>query len=269
MPTVTVSSTMDPQPRARVLFDEGEFDAAAVTATVLQISGDGERDVRDGLRLSVSGGILVTDYEIPPGLDVTYRARQYDINGAEIGLTDSATVRVDIPVGWAVFSDPLAPKSAVLVECLQGFGQELSRSRDVSLYQAGPNTIALMGSLSGLQSVRLRMVTQSVEVQKSLAAVLAAGSILVRTMPPMPIASTFYCVVPNPRRIPKGFDGTLDDWDVVAHEVARATIGVISPVFTYGYYKAALAALDVDTYGESKALWTTYLDSKLDPPPEA
>jgi hypothetical protein len=269
MPTVTTSATMDPQPRARVLFDEAEFDAAAVSATVLQISADGERDVRDGVGVPVAGGVLVTDYEIPPGVDVTYQARQYDINGAVIGLTGSATVRVDIPDGWAVFSDPLAPKNAVLVECLEGFGRELSRSREVSLYQVGNETIALMGALSGLQSVRLRVLTQSGEARDALATVLAAGSILVRTMPPMPVASAFYCVVAKPRRIPAGYTGVIDDWDMVANEVSRASIGVIAPVFTYGYYKAALAALDIETYGESKALWTTYLDSKLDPPPEA
>lgn len=268
MPTLTAFDDMNPQPRVRIVFDEAEFDVAAVTATVLQISSDGEREVRDGTRVDVAGGVLVTDYEVPPGVTVTYQARQYDINGAVIGLTGSASASVSLEAGWVVVSDPLAPRRAVKLRALEGFAGSLEQSRPVELYQAGTNVVALMGPLSLFQSVNLRVLTETQQEVDALRAIAAAGCVLVRSVPPIQLPRCLYVVLPSIPRVPI-LAGVRSEWPLVGHEVTRPPIHVLEPVFTYGYYKAALAALEVETYGDSKALWTTYLDSRLNPPPEA
>lgn len=266
MPTLTPSDDMEPSPRVEILFDEAELDGSIDTLTVHQISAAGDIEVRNAILRSAVGGFFITDYEVPIGIPVTYRAEQFDSNGVTLGFTDSADTQVNIAPGALVIQDPLAPENAVLVTAEQRFAEQLGYTRPVRLYPAGLNTVALMGERGLLEGIPLRVFTESEEDAALLADVLAEGTFLVRSMPPFPIPRILHAVVPSPQWIPLDarFGGTWNEWDLTSSQISRNTIDIIVPVVTYERYNDGYA-----TYADFNAARSTYLGHIADPPPEA
>lgn len=265
MPTLTAYATMDPQPRVQVAFDEAELDPATVTISVLQISDAGEVVVRDADRRSALGGFVVVDYEVPLGLLVTYQAREFDVNGAVVGLTDSASVTVSIPVGMVVVSDPLASGRAVLVQAAQGFLSEISASRPLTRYQVGRSTVALMGELRLPTGIPLPVVTFDDASSDALYEILAEGSALFRMMPAMGIRRPLYVSVGSVGQVFVGFPAgaSVTTWPVVADEISRTDLDTILPAVTWQRYVDAF-----DTWQDMIDVYTTWLDAITDPPAE-
>lgn len=265
--TATSHDDMDPQPRVDLVIDPVDLDVATDTITVLQMSKWGQLAVRSASRRSVTGGFAVTDYEVPPGVPVTYRVEQFDAAGVSLGyaLLD-LPARVDIPVGWAVISDPLAPGNAVLLRAESQFAGALKRSRATSFYSAGFDTIALSGLQTKLQDVVLRCVTESEQDRAALETITSVSMLVVRTMPQMRLPGSLYAVVPEVVMDP--FDahvgGDTDVWDLVGQEVSRPALDIIVPVYTWqdiiDYY-ATWSALIADR--------ATWLDVIRNPPPSA
>lgn len=267
MPTLTAHEGMDPQPRVDVLFDVSEFDPSVDLVTVYQISADGTRAVRDAILESGVGGFAVTDYEVPPGISVAYRAQQFDADGLELGYTDSASVTVGgVPAGWAVFSDPLAPSRAVLVRFEMGAMSALSNSRQSQTYRVGTDTITLKGELSLLENVPIRVFTETDAAAVSLFQILAEGDVLIRTISPVPLPRAFYASFATLPREP--FDahegGEWKQWNLTATEVSRTVLGALIPDVTYERYNDFFA-----TYTAFNAAKATYLEHIAEPPPEA
>jgi hypothetical protein len=268
MPTLTPHEDMSPSPRVDIVFDAGELDVATDTISVYQISAAGQIDVRDATGVSASGGFAVTDFEVPLGVEVTYQAQQYDVSGAVIGLTDSASTQVDVAEGWAVFSDPLAPNNAILLQCEPRFANRLVRRRDQRIYRVGFQTIALQGELGLLSGVPLRVYTTTSDEADDLETILYEGTSLVRTMPAMPLPRLFYAAfqeIPvDPFEAP--FGGSWSVFELEGEQVSRPSLGTLVPAVTYGvfvdYYTGA-------TYGDTLTDYTTYLDSIINAPAEA
>lgn len=265
--TATSHDDMDPQPRVEIVIDPADLNVAVDTITVLQLSKWGQVPVRSATRRAAAGGFAVTDYEVPPGVPVTYRVDQFDASGNPLGFAVlDLTALVDIPVGWAVVSDPLAPGNAVLLRAEYQFAGTLKRSRPTSIYRAGFDTIALSGLQSKLQDVVLRCVTESDDERQALETITSESMLVVRTMPQMRLPGSLYAVAPEVVMDP--FDarvgGETDVWDLVGQEVSRPTLDVIVPVYTWqdiiDYY-ATWAALIADR--------ATWLDVIRNPPPSA
>lgn len=267
MPTLTGFSDMAPSPRVQVSFSAAELDPAVATVTVVQISAAGEAEVREGRGVNAVGGAQVTDYEVPPGIPVTYRAEQFDVSGVSLGLTASATTQVDIDPGYVVVQDFLAPRNAVLVDAHESFAGEVRTSRASARYRAGRNTLVLMGEVGLAEQVPLTVNTRTLADADMLGSILAEGTALIRSMPNVVrIPQLFYCAIPDvvPVPIDVQYGGEWIRWDLVGDEISRPDIAVIEPLFSWGLYKSAFP-----TWGDAKAAYTTWLDAKSNPPAEA
>lgn len=266
MPTLTAYSDFAPQPRVKVEIPAAELDPTASTLTVIQVSDVGEIEVRDGIDKPAAGGVVVTDFEVPWGRVVSYQARQYDADGAFIGVTASADVTVTVELGVVCFSDPFAPARAIGVRAGGGFAGELVESREVQRYQVGRSSIALMSELMPLSGVPLNVVTLTDAEAVQLRDVLQQGLVLVRSMPQLGLPGLLFVSVGGvPRRLvghPSGRQERV--WPLLGDEVQRPLLSTIEPAVTWDRYKAAFA-----TWAEFKAAYPTWFDAKANPPPEA
>lgn len=261
-PTLTAWDSMDPSPRVDILF--ASFATGTATVTVLQLSVDGETVVRNAERIFASGGAFVTDYEVPLGVPVQYRAEQFNSAGTSLGFTAASSVQIDIDPSMAVFQDPLHPARAVLVEAKADFAGELVEERAVQLQNIGTETIALMGPMGLLSNIPLNVQTKSLEAAAALRTVLLQTQILVRTMPrPVLIPRCLHVVVPQTRRVPVDvhYGGEWVQAPITGHEVTRSTLPIIVPVVDYARYNGGFA-----TYADFNAAYSSYLDAIANPP---
>lgn len=264
---ITLIDDMSPAPRATVLIESEDVSPSAVKLDVLQVSGGVERIVRSGQGLAAAGGVFVTDYEIPFGVQVTYQARQYDSAGGVVGLTPSRTVQLDVDASSVVIQDPFAPTSALRVEAEGGFAGQVGRTRDTALYRVGRETVALSRELSLVRDASLLLATRTVADADKLLAVLSASPLLVRSMPSaVRLPGLFYCAVSAVNEIPMDvqWGGSWVRWALSADEVSRPTIPVLQPAVTWQRYVNAFV-----TWQDMIDAYPTWLDAIRNPPAEA
>ena len=268
--TVTAYDDMIPSPRVVIDVDDADLNPAAVTATVLQVSKWGEVPVNRAPR-AVAGGLVLTDYEVPPGVPVTYRVRQYGGGGTDLGYALALETQVDVPFGRVVLQDPLAPADAVVVDGEAGFAGVRPRSRPTKVYQAGGASFAMSGLPSGFQQVPLHCYTDTVEDADMLSRILEQPVVLVRTHPRTGLPGSFYASIAsaapdstNHARF--GRDTNL--WAMSGDELSRPGIDVLVPVYSYDLFKQYLDAKypPYGTYDDAGAEWATYIDALRNPP---
>lgn len=267
MITVTLFDDMNPTPRATVLFEAADLSGSAVTVDVLQISGGVERIVRDGEGVGAAGGVFVTDYEIPFGVQVTYQARQFDSTGGLIGLTASVTVQLNVDPSSVVVQDPFVPTSALRVEAEGGFAGQVNRARPTAVYQIGRETVALSRELSLVRDASLLLATRTAADADKLLTVLSASPLLVRSMPSaVRLPGLFYCAISAVNEIPMDvqWGGSWVRWALSADEVSRPTIPVLQPAVTWLRYVNAFV-----TWQDMINAYPTWLDAIRNPPAEA
>jgi hypothetical protein len=254
---------MDPSPRVHVTVTD-PFPTAD-SLTVLQLSIDGQIEVRNGVRISAVGGNFVPDYEVPLGVQVQYRVEFFTAAGVSLGLSEPETTQVDVEVGKAIFQDYLAPENAVMVDAEKRFAEDIKSSRTLQLYRAGLDTIALMGEQGLLESVNLRVVTLTEADQVGLDRILNEGTVLIRTMPPMPVPRLLFAVIGTPTRVPINarWGGTMSYFDLVGDQVSRNILDIIVPVVTWQRIIDAYP-----TWADLIAAHSTWLDLIKNPPPE-
>lgn len=264
--TVTSFSGMDPQPRVHVVIDAGDLVAGTATISVLQLSKWGTVVVRDAERRPSTGGFVVTDYELPLGVPITYRVEQFDSAGVSLGFVLDMPAQVDIPFGWVVFSDPLAQDHAVMVRAADGFGNKLSRHRPTEIYRSGSDhTIALSGVRGLLENVDLSCFTTTETEREALETIVGESLVLVRTMPGMRLPGSLYVSVPDTVLDPIDAItyGDWDEWVLTGSQVSRPRIGTIIPSYTWqdviDYYPT-WSALIADRI--------TWFELLRNPPPE-
>lgn len=266
VPSVVVVgySTMDPQPRATIEIHDTYPDAA--TLTIVQLSDEGQINVRDAENVVAPGGVFKTDYEIPLGISTSYRAQMFTAGGADLGFTSSTSVEVDIDPGWAVVQDYLEPKQVVLVQAEKQFANTLQKTRTLALYPAGTDTVALLGELGLLTGLNLRLVTMTNDDQQALDTILENGTVLIRTMPPMPVPRQLFVAIGAPTRVPSDvrWGGETSIYDITGDEVSRNTLTVLVPVTTWADVIAFFAS-----WTALIAAHSTWLDLIKNPPPEA
>lgn len=270
--TVTVASDMAPSPRATVDIDDAELHVDCTEITVWQISKWGQVIVRGAERKNAGGGFVVTDYELPAGVDVTYSVEQFDADGSSLGHASiSLSAEVTIPFGQVVIQDPLAPASAILVSAKTQFASMLNRSRPVRKYQAGSRTFAMSGLYSAFESVPLTVFTTTEDERESLAAILEQPLILVRTPPSMRLPGSFYAVVAD---VPQDaslahYESEEDAWMLRADQVSRPDLEVIVPLITlqtiHDYLDQKYGA--PSTLSDFATEWATLIDVLRNPPP--
>lgn len=269
--TVTAFEDMAPSPRVVVDIDDADLHADCVTATVLQVSKWGQVPVNREPR-AVAGGLVVTDYEVPPGVQVVYKVQQFDGAGVDVGLVLSLTAQVDIPFGRVVVQDPFAPADAVMLDGEASFAGQRPRSRPTKVYQAGTRSFAMSGLASALQQVALHCYTDADADTDALTLIVEQPVVLIRTHPRMGLPGSFYATIPAPTpdvsdHARFGRETTL--WVMAGDEVSRPSIDVLVPIYSYDRFKAYLDEKypPFGTYDDAAAEWATYIEAIRNPPP--
>lgn len=269
--TATAYDDMSPSPRVTLDIDPADLDPATDSVTILQLSKWGEVAVRDAKNRPLLGGVVVDDYELPPGIPVSYKVHQYDVSGASLGYALNLSAQVNLPRAHIVIQDPLAPANAVLIRPEFLFADALRKTRPTKIYQAGGRTFAMSGIVSALQQVTLRAFTETEEDRDTLAAILEQSTILVRTSPEMRLPGSFYATVSDIPMIPVDAreGGDWDLWDLVGNQVTRPELGIVTAVYSYDLFKAYLDTIHpptAGTYDDAALVWSTYLDALRNPP---
>lgn len=237
----------------------------AAFVSVYSIAAE-QATVRNANRTPATGDFFVTDFQVPLGVPVTYRAEHFNAAGVSLGLSGDASTQVDSDPQYIVIQDPLAPKRFVKVDAPPSFASTLSRRRAMATYNVGGRTVALMGELGLRSDVSIEVSTRTLEQADMLQSVLAEAPFLVRTMPEIVrLPPLFYGVTTSFSELPVDVDlgGEWVRWSLTAQEVSPLLLDIIEAVVTYARFKAAFA-----TYAEAKAVYATYLQAKQSPPPE-
>lgn len=261
-PVLTPSVDMAPCPRVQVDFDTLHPDTA--TVTVYQRS-DVDRTVMDAIRAFAAGGFTVTDYLPPLGVEISYDAVMFDVDGQTLGTTGATTVSLPwVDQSMAVFTDPLDPSTSALVEIVNDFAEKASRSRAQSLYQVGDRTVVLSGQNSLLQGVNLHSQVQTIDDTKALRNVLARPLTAVRSGPAAAnIPRVFLTAIPSWDEVPVDvqWGGGWTKFEMSGDEISQGRVSIVVPVSTYQVYEDAFP-----TYGDFTAAYTSYLDAQKNPP---
>ncbi len=262
--TVAAFVDMAPSPRVQVDIDDADLNPATVSVIVWQISQWGQIPVNRTPR-SVAGGLVIDDFEVPGGVQVVYRAEQFDSGGVSLGMALSLSVRVDWDPGDVILSDPLEPGNAVRVRAEKLFAGSLERGRSSSLYRAGAKTFVMSGPMSGFQKLSLRVVTENDADRQTLSLITEQATMLVRAMPQTRLPGILYVSVPSVPMVPFNArtGGAVDVWDMSGDQVSRPEIDIVVAVYSYDLFKAYLDAKypPEATYDDAELEWSTYVEA--------
>lgn len=259
--TLTASALSDAAPSQRVQIDIDGLPVAA-SITVLRLLPTGESAIRGGLNRAVSGAVTLTDFEVPLGIAVTYRAA-VTVSGVTT-YTNSQTVTLAYRPGSMVLSDPLVPGNAIEVIAEQQAGREPTYQMTQETYRVGLRTVALVSSPGLLTGLPMNLITLTREDRDMVMKIIleSGGLVLFRTPPEMTIPALIYCVA---TAVPLDYveeDGdVVSKWSVKADQISPSPIDIAVPLITYQMYSTAYA-----TYAAFNAAYSTYIDALRNPP---
>jgi hypothetical protein len=257
----TITATVLPgSPQVRINVDAVP---AGYTVTVYRLHDRVEAVVRDAENAFASGGFSIVDYEIPGGIDVTYRAELFNTLGQSAGFTDGATAYTEWDPSKVWITDPLAPARAAYVEARDNFGSILSRNRSTAEYRVGERVIALLGARGKLNRVPLTVQTKTLAEADALAEVLDSTNVLVRSMPPIRMPRALYVSIPvvDEEEQDVQYGGGWIVWPLVGNEISSPDLGIVVPTVTWQTYIDTFA-----TWADFNAAYLTWNDAIRNPP---
>lgn len=238
-------------PGVEVFF--ASFPSGTVSVTVWRLSGGLSMKVRGAADAATAGQLTRIDFEVPFGVEVTYRAECFNAVGQRIGYTGQASTLLDIPGMWV--HNPLDPQGAVQCEFLDRATRSISAPNGGSLARIPGQRVGvfLAGTQQGITDVDLSIAVDSIEDRDRVLTMLGRTD---KHLPPIlcfrigaehriALPRPFYAVTP---------DVALEDLDVIyggdtSHFIARGdeaappAPGLFVPLLTLGDLKAAYATL--------------------------
>jgi len=177
--TMTATAAFTPGPSARITI------TGIVGAASVQIwRGDGTQETRvagDDLQIP-AGAVYITDYRLPPGRSVTYRAVLYSSIGAVVETVSTSPLAVpalDQSMAWVM--DPEDPTNAMLLPLMDGTdGQVGHKSAGVAV----PPLMGLSIWLGGPRNQRPRLfvikTSSTAETTQFAQMIEPGGQLLIR-----------------------------------------------------------------------------------------
>jgi hypothetical protein len=264
VPEVELEELTSPSPGVRVTITDLYPDTEAVT---LYRVGDRTNTVREALNLAAQGGFSVADYEAGFQIALTYRAMQYDADGAELGYTPEAQITLDVAEDW--ISDPLRPGNAIVVEFTDNAGQRPQRpipgSRHRVYTASGLRIVALVGDQGLIQDLNMDFFTSTDADYERMLEIIneANGLLLLRTPPPMMVPRSMFVVAWSPTPDEFNRPAGLGDveWFNTVDETSQPDVGYGDPLITWQTYIDAYP-----TWADMQADYLTWLDAIRNPP---
>lgn len=265
-PQLTVTNI---PPSVHIVFESLELPTGTHTLNLFRTIAGVETPVREGVGAFADGGWVGDDWEVPPGVTVSYRAEAFDSSGVSLGFTVSQSCDVGFEgagVGW--ISDPLDSTSAIRVVLARSAGQSPSRPMLGNLYQVGLRTVALVSRQSLVTDLNMDFFTYTEADRDAVQALLnhTGGLILIRTPPPMMVPRMLYCWAVNCSPAEYNLAGGVQKvrW---ANQVSEISAPVGNLFVTTVTYQTYMDAFPTATYGDVMAVYTsTYFDAMKNPP---
>ncbi|MFC5930936.1 hypothetical protein D6T64_12140 [Cryobacterium melibiosiphilum] len=235
--------------------------------TVTRMCGGRSFKVRGMVNVSSAGGGTIRDHEAGFDVPSTYRV-EYFTSGASVGFSETATGTLyGLEPGWAWFSDPLNPESAVKVRLLNGAASALSRSTPAELLEVPRRSVGftLPGTRGGLKQVVLDCYTETREDGERFDALFggydsdALSIVCVRASPETWLPPTLFAFVGSPVAHPVGQRGDALTWSLSGDETSPPAPAFVTPLLEYDDFTAWFA-----TYDEFEASYPDYLTAQSD-----
>lgn len=223
-------------PVPRVLVSVSAPAPGTQTVTVLRTSEGREMPVRGGIKRYAVGGTAVMDYEAPPGPS-SYRAQQFDVNGADLGYL--ALGAVTMP-DFSCIHQPLSPALAIQSPriMLDSANDLANPSPGETVWPEGATVGRIIGGQRrGLVGTRLHIRLSSQAEMGTFAAMFGGYTqdfpsvLCIRTpagtLPQLPRVLFAGCL--DPHRVISGANALLT-YDMTVDEVAPPYPGLLIPL---------------------------------------
>lgn len=262
--TVSPSRSENPSPYVDVLV---EPPAGVDRLTVTRTAGGRKFKVRGLVDVLAADGATIRDHEAGFNVPSVYQA-EYFTGGVSSGFSEPAsTTLYGLQEGWAWFTDPLDPLSAVKVRLLDGAAAELLRAtpgESVGVPRRSVG-ISLPGTRGGLQQVVLDCYTDTREDAEKLDALFggydsdALSILCIRALPETWLPPTLFAFVGSPAKRPIGTSGKILTWGITGDETTPPAPAFVMPLLTYDAFTARYAE-----YAEFTATYPSYVQASRD-----
>jgi hypothetical protein len=246
------------------------LDDGTATISLFRTVGRRTMPVRGMDHVYAVGGVNVVDWEAPFGVELTYWAEQYDIDGNFIATTTPSVTRLDVFDTWV--HNPLDPAGAVKVKLGRGAAAKIVRAQDADLawFDGSGIGTAVTGQRHGVTDTPVVFYTltdaDSDQVNEMLGDPYNG-----------PSGPMILCIRPGANentRWPKPFFAlvALDEipvsqpagkqitrWEGTGTEVEPPAVVLVAPVLTYDDLDARWG-----TYDAMDAAYGTYLERDRD-----
>lgn len=259
----TATFTTDP-PIVQVSFESADLNADTNSVTLYRTSDGQTNTVRTAINLFAGGGFVASDAEAPFGVQVSYRAQQFDSSGNVLGFTDTVSATVPSPAPWVGYiSDPLDESSAIRVVMTDTAGTTPSRTTAGTVYQIGATAVVLAGVQSLLTGIDMGFYTSSDADDQAVQALLQQtnGLVLMRTAPGFGalIPRALYCFAGAANPVWNPSDGST--WTNSVSEVTPTTTPLNLANASWQTYMDQFA-----TWDDFNAAYVTWLEAEKNPP---
>ena len=260
-PELTSDTSINPY--VEVFFDPADLDPATVRLRVYRFSDNRTWLVRGGV--DIATGVAVLDFEIPFGVEATYRAEQFDVDDLSLGFTDISTITLDVSDTWV--HNPLDPTLAVNLGAHPLEASTTSKNVRPTVgevvYTEGSTVGHWVGTRRrGVERMPFALVVEDTDQVDQLQYMLGSyevqqvGVLCIRTPGPSRLPRTFFAAVEEPDEGDSdvAWGGVRTVFTFTATEVRPPFPGLVTPLLTYD---------DIDAFGDydvQDATWATYTD---------
>lgn len=254
--TATGHTDASPCPRVDIVFTPP---AGVVTVTVNRNSSTGKEPVRAAVRKPVGvGPTIVTDFEAPFGVALTYTLIGYDAAGVpstESAASNAVTLNVATGCPWVI--DPSNPSLAMTWTALEwpsrSYARDMAQLRPLVADQA----IVITGR-RGQPASEMDILTQSAAAAATLVALADVPVIQLRTPTSWYWRGGFFSMG-ELTETAMYFDATdaRQQWHTELIPAGRPDPGLFFPVYTWATVKALYSSWNA--LMSSKATWLEVL----------
>ena len=261
MITAQVFNDFTTSPRVELTLDAV---AGAVSRVVTRTFGGSTSTVRGATDITSSGTTIVTDHEVPFGVDVTWTLTGKAADGTLIDGGQVTTVLdPELPSDQlAVIQDPLRPAAAWPVVLTGSSVSQLTYSRGGVTGEpiGSQDRIYLADQFRGAEGIPLGFYSRDGDEANALRDMLLhSGVLLVRSVPPIELPRLAYIEVRSFREVPIDKDHAGYTQWLMEASLVRA------PAAEFAVYTQTWRdVLSFGTWRNVKAQRTTWLDLKRD-----
>ncbi|WP_157480050.1 hypothetical protein [Leifsonia sp. Root227] len=152
---MSIIPSLDSAPCPRVEIVVTDIHPNASTVTVFRSAGGREMPVRGALNAIVDSALTRIDFEVPFGIDASYRVQMFNSSGASMGYSSATTVNLDVQETWV--HNPLDPWGSAVVAFDDGAARSIQRpfEGDIVWPQGRTVGVVVSGQRRGIQDVVL------------------------------------------------------------------------------------------------------------------